>query len=232
MLRYVNRFVDCVGSVVSPLRRRAFWFRGRRVPYWVHRYNRTWANERAVEVALGMRVAKSVSSKDVLEIGNVLAHYGLSEHTVIDKYEKHPRAINIDIMDFTPVRLYDRIISISTVEHVGRDESPRSRDKAIRAVGKIKHLLTPDGFAFVTIPLGVNRWLDSALFANIWEDSEIVFLKRISFVNEWCEVDREEAEYSGYGVHFPAANCIAVMLLGASQSSATAWESLLGKQPS
>lgn len=228
MMRLFNPLVDHVGTWLSPLRSRKFRFRQRVFAYCVRSYNRTWANERAIEIPLGTCVAKSAPAEEVLEIGNVLAHYGITGHTVIDKYEKHRRATNIDVMDFQPERRFSRVIAISTVEHVGWDESPKSREKAVSAVDKIKALLAPTGYALVTFPLGINHWLDSALWAGRWEDSEVLFMRRVSLINEWREVGREEAEFVAHGVPFPGANCIAVMLMGGERCGSGMCEKMFG----
>ena len=51
------------------------------------------------------------------------------EHDIVDKYEKKKGIINQDIVDYKPDKKYDLIISISTLEHVGWDETPRENYK-------------------------------------------------------------------------------------------------------
>src|SRR3954451_22447894 len=72
---------------------------GRERRLFVHRYNETWRNERAVEVPL---VVEALDAHPVLEVGNVLGHYGHCGHTVVDKYERAPGVLNVDVLDFAP----------------------------------------------------------------------------------------------------------------------------------
>ena len=110
---------------------RTFAVGNRTYQYATDHYNRAWRNERAVELALGRGFLDEHNGQRLLEVGNVLAHYGASGHDVLDKYEDAPNVINDDIVDFSPDPPYDAILSISTLEHVGWDERPREPDKTL-----------------------------------------------------------------------------------------------------
>src|SRR3990167_2732239 len=92
--------------------------------YFCHPYNTTLANERIVEVPIIWREVQRYQPQRVLEIGNVLHHYFPIKHWVVDKYEKAPGVINRDVVEFYPRQRFDLIVAISTLEHVGWDESP------------------------------------------------------------------------------------------------------------
>ena len=70
---------------------KAFSMNGQEYPYFVHPYNRTWANERAVEIPVVRSFLEESQGKRVLEVGNVLSHYGPVTHQVLDKYERFAR---------------------------------------------------------------------------------------------------------------------------------------------
>src|SRR6476469_7061547 len=55
-----------------------FTFQGAAYPYLIHPHNFTWENERAVEVPIAWRAVMlaRVRGGRVLEVGNVLGHYG------------------------------------------------------------------------------------------------------------------------------------------------------------
>ena len=72
------------------------------------------------------------SSGKVLEVGNVLSWYGPVHHDVLDKYEVTSGVINQDVVDFVPRHQYNVIVAISTIEHVGWDETPRDPTKVLR----------------------------------------------------------------------------------------------------
>src|SRR6266498_2275420 len=87
------------GQLAFPVTRavrrgRTFPFRGERLPYAIHRYNNTYRNERAVEIAIATWFLSGTESGRVLEVGNVLAHYGVTGQTVVDKYEPASGVIN------------------------------------------------------------------------------------------------------------------------------------------
>ncbi len=144
---------------VDPLVRAAVWLRegrrrggtfefaGRSYPYCVHLHNRSWRNERIVEVPIVWAEIAARPGARILEIGNVAAHYQRFRRDTVDKYEPFPGVVNEDIVEFRAVRPYDLVVSISTLEHVGFDEEVRDPGKSLRAVEAIRRLLAPGGLA-------------------------------------------------------------------------------------
>ena len=94
--------------------------------YFFASYGATWSNERAVEIPIFMTYLKNALQKKqkVLEVGCVLDHYVSNEGSwrVLDKYEIFPGVVNEDIVDFRPNQVFDTILSVSTMEHIGFDE--------------------------------------------------------------------------------------------------------------
>jgi len=186
-----------------------FTFGGASYPYLLHNYNRTYWNERAVEVPIVARVVERERGA-ILEVGNVLGHYRRGSHDVLDKYEVAPGVINADVLDWSPGRRYELIVSISTLEHVGWDER-RERDKVARVVERIRTWLAPAGQAVVTWPLGYNPWIDALIDTGTF--AELGFLRRISADNRWAESDREGIRGAAYGSPHPLGNAIAIATL-------------------
>jgi SAM-dependent methyltransferase len=121
-------------------------------------YNTTILNERAVELAV---VFDWLPGKGAgLEVGNVLGHYGVTGHRVVDLYERASGVDNVDVFDVHDS--FDWVVSVSTVEHVGWDVG-RSPFAAADAIHHLRGLLNPGGRLLVTIPLGWNPPLDAAL---------------------------------------------------------------------
>ena len=57
-----------------------------------------------------------------------------------------------------------KIVSISTIEHVGWDETPRDPNKIPRALENLTtRCLAPGGEIVVTLPIGYNTYLDKLL---------------------------------------------------------------------
>ncbi|MBH0190215.1 MAG: hypothetical protein HP492_00290, partial [Nitrospira sp.] len=114
------------------VRTKTFRFGGREYDYLYHPYNRTWKNERGVEIPIFRELLLQHEGKRVLEVGNVLSHYFPIQHDVVDKYEVSPGVINKDIVGFLPQQTYHLIVSISTLEHVGWDEQPQEPAKLLQ----------------------------------------------------------------------------------------------------
>ena len=119
-------------------------------------YNQTIRNERAVELAVAFHWLADRTGSG-LEIGNVLNHYGVTGHRVVDLHERAPGVDNMDV--FYVDGSYDWIVAISTIEHVRWDVE---RD-AEGAAAAVEHLLTLTDNLLVTVPLGWNPPLDAEL---------------------------------------------------------------------
>lgn len=208
--------------LVDPLVRRVEWVRhgrsrgasfalaGRTYPYFVHLHNRSWRNERIVEIPVAWAEIAARPGARVLEIGNVVAHYLRFPHDTVDKYEPYPGVINEDIVAFRPAEPYDLVISISTLEHVGFDEEVRDPSKVLRAVDAIRRLMAPGGLAVLTVPLGYNADIDAHLETGRLRFDRTSCLKRVSADNAWIEVPWSEIRSAAYGTPFPNANALVV----------------------
>lgn len=205
--------------------RQRFRFDGRDYRYFRHKYNRTWRNERAIEVPIVWDLVRGRDPGRVLEIGNVLAHYFPVTHDVVDKFEQAANVRNVDVVDYAPERDYDLIVSISTIEHVGFDEPERERRKARRAVENLKRCLAPGGRLLITVPVGYNPGLDEMLGADDLGFSHTRFLRRPAFANKWREVPWravEDVRYRGEGLQSALALAVCRYDAPAASSGASA----------
>ena len=141
--------------------RKFFNFKGKKYSYFINKYNKTWRNERCVEIPIVKEFLKNPYEK-TLEVGNVTKNYYKNDYIVIDKYEEGPGVTNVDIIDYEPFERYDKIIAISTLEHVGEDVKDPSL--AIDAIEHLKTLLAPNGKMLITIPAGFNEPLERHIF--------------------------------------------------------------------
>lgn len=204
-----------------------FVFEGQRYRYFCHPYNVTWGNERTVEVPLARQFLAAAKGRRVLELGNVLAHYGLAGHEVVDKYEVAPGVRNLDLFDIPLEPPYDAILSISTIEHIEVDEeiyrsgayvgespgppAPGSHaDTPLRVAQHLVDLLAPGGRLMVTWPLGANAFLDAAAFRGDLAFDTLHYLRRLDDRNRWQIATLDEVRDLRYGTPFPCANAIAV----------------------
>ena len=152
---------------------------------------RTWTTERAVEVPVARRVLERHAGARVLEVGNVLSHYGPVAHEVVDKYERADGVANVDVLDLPRRPEYDLVLTVSTLEHVGRDEHPREPARAVAALEHLRGMLRPGGTLFATVPVGYNPELDRALAEGPYELSAMRG-------RPWREVDPAEAFQCSY----------------------------------
>jgi SAM-dependent methyltransferase len=189
-----------------------FGFRGKTLPYAFARYNNSFLNERTVEIAIADHFLAGVKGR-LLEIGNVLAHYGHTGHTVVDKYENIPGVLNVDIVDYQPEIRFDTVVAISTLEHVGWDETPREPDKVLRAVEAIRGLVADGGRLLITLPIGYNPRLDEALKQGEVKFPQESWLVRTNQRNDWVETDRDECLARRYNDPFTGANGLYVGMI-------------------
>ena len=160
---------------------------GQRYHYLYNRHKFTWLTERAVEVPVAQALVDEHASDRVLEIGNVLSHYRPQQHLVVDKYEQAPGVLNRDVLDLGGLGQFDLIVAISTLEHVGWDESPRDPAKAQRAVKVLRSLVAPGGLLAITVPVGYNTAFDAALRTGEVPLNRAVALRRAG-ATKWREV--------------------------------------------
>lgn len=191
----------------------SFAYRGRTYPYHVSRNGRTWMTERGVELPIFAELVRGAEGRRVLEVGRTLNGYfdGLS-HTVVDKYDEHAEVARVDALDYRPAEPFDLIVAVSTVEHIGWDELPRDRDKALRAVEHLRSLLAPGGELVFDWPLGAHPGLDEAADSGVLPVEGC--LRRVGRTNRWVEASWAEVRGTPYDDMIWRGNAIAFCRLG------------------
>lgn len=180
-----------------------FGYFGRELEGFDHLYNSTYLNERRVELAVAIDFLSDIDSTNVLEVGNVLAHYDVGGHVVVDRYEQPTgyQALRdwpyyqVDVFDIaTQVgSSWDRIVAVSTLEHVGFDmdpAGPTDPDAAPAAIAYLRTLLAPEGRMLVTVPCGFHPVLDQLITEDL-----MGALRSATFVRDWAT---EEPDESGW----------------------------------
>jgi hypothetical protein len=197
--------------IIPTLPKRPFRYKGEDLPYVYHRYNMTWASERCVEVPIGRWWAGRFDAGAVLEVGNVLSHYGPVQHQILDKFEKGAGVINEDIVTFRPAKKYELIFSISTFEHIGFDDEAEgsSATKILEAIEACRKLLSPSGTLVITIPINYNPELDELISTGRLPSKNRTFLFRRGYT-DWVETDQASALKARYKAPFPYANAVMV----------------------
>ncbi len=188
---------------------RTFTFRGKTYPYFCHIYNRTWQSERAIEIPIVSEFLNRHQGDRILEVGNVLSHYYLVNDDIVDKFELGDGVTNEDIVSYRSAGKYDLIVSISTLEHVGWDETPREPMKVLAALENMKRLLKDGGEILVTLPVGYNLELDRLLKQGAIKFSEFYCFKRTARYT-WTEAHWSDIENITYDHPFPYANGLVI----------------------
>lgn len=167
-----------------------FNFDGVEMDCFYHRYNRTCMNERMEELPIVWHLINSKPGRleRVMELGNVFVHYdkyrklmlsAVDRWTVVDKFEKSPGVINDDIMKWEPAELFDCIVAVSTVEHIGTGgdeymyakmyhvDNPQVEDwSPVQVMERLKGMLATGGRLIVTWSPGYNLVWDDAFRAR------------------------------------------------------------------
>ncbi len=188
---------------------RRFEFLGTRHAYFLHGYNLTWCNERAVEIPIVWAAVSARRGGRVLEVGNVLSHYFATGHEILDKFERGPSIRQEDVASFRSPRRYDLIVSISTLEHVGWDEEPQDAGKIGRAIANLTAHLAPGGRLLVTLPLGYNPPMDAQLAAGALPFDRCHYLKRRGMVT-WEEAGWDDVAGAAYAEGWPGARGLVI----------------------
>ena len=191
---------------------RTFTFEGRQLEYLVDGYNRTWGNERAVEVPIALDWLSRRPAGPVLEVGHVVGHYAprAADHTVVDLYEPEDGVLNVDAMTYDPGTTFPSILAISTIEHVGYDEEDQDPDKPRRLLDHLTGLLSPGGELLVSFPLGYHHQLDRDLVDGRLGLEDVTILRRATTLGVWEQAALADAPRIRYGLPFNRANGIAV----------------------
>jgi len=118
---------------------------------------------------------------------------------VLDRYERGPGVINLDIVDYHPEKTFDLIVTISTLEHVGWEDMERDTGKGLLAFKHLAGMLAPGGLLMATLPVWINE--DIIRFATV---GDIPFNELYGFVrsgdeNEWKQVDPDTAAETPMG---------------------------------
>jgi SAM-dependent methyltransferase len=187
-----------------------FEFGGERYPYVFCPYKWSWLTERTVEVPIAQAIVDASAGKRILEVGNVLSHYGPQSHVIVDKYEQTPGVLNLDVMDLEDLGQFDLIVAISTVEHVGWDEEPRDPDKAPEAVRRLVAQLAPAGRLLLTVPIGYHPGLDAALRSGELTAARSSALRRYGRGPRWQEVPADDVWGTPYDFLLYSARAVLI----------------------
>lgn len=98
------------------------------------------------------------------------------------------------------------------MEHVGHSYGEKlDPDKFLKSILNLKRHLAKNGTLVITVPLYYNPFLTELVIAKKMPFTTVFFMKRISFMNDWKQVNYLQAvkghAYDGY---FAGANILCV----------------------
>jgi hypothetical protein len=170
------------------MRSATFEFDGETYAYCDAAYNHSADNMRSVEIPIAQRFMATASN--ALEVGNVLAHYGVISWPVVDWREG---GIKENVMTWQPPHTFARIVSISTLEHIDHGRYKTVRPYSPRDIVKrLYRWLASGGELLATIPIGYNRLWDEALMAATL-GARALYMRRLNAENEWEQCCKEQA---------------------------------------
>ena len=177
----------------------AFEYNGKNILLYEHAHNCGYIDgrmtERSVEVALAKEWLKNCKG-NVAEVGAVTPYYFYSDKIsdIIDPTDKHIR-VNCKASIFDVSLKGKNVLSISTVEHIGRNEYGLIENmNAIDAIEKILHEAES---CLITAPLGYNELLDNWVRSN--RDNSIIRIMKRGINNHWTEISTYDFEEINYG---------------------------------
>lgn len=165
---------------------RTFTFDGSKYIYETGKYDLARLNERAVEVPIAAKLLET--NDNVLEVGNVLRHYGHRPYMVIEGGKEFVVNYLLGKWSTAPTPIYDCSICIGGLAHLAVDD-------AIDMVQQIKGALKPGSPYLFTIPHGSNEDIDMAITVNDFEVDYIMRMdKRDGELHTWKQELRRFGE--------------------------------------
>jgi hypothetical protein len=102
------------------------------------------------------------------------------------------------------------IVSISTLEHIGRDDDTNDPDKIFSVINNLRNCLSAKGLLIFSIPIGYNQSLDNNIFQGNININDKYYLQRKTKDNRWAEISEETAKLSQYNFPYRAGNAILI----------------------
>lgn len=197
-----------------------FDYFGRQLSAYGHLYNSTALNERSIELAVALDFMAGRDPVNGLEIGNVLAHYDVGGHVVVDPYEQPTlwqanerwpyHAVDVFDVATQVGSSWDWIVSISTLEHVRWDMDPSQAadpEGSLRAINYLHDMLAVDGQMLVTVPCGFHPLLDEAITEELTGATRsCTFVRTHGDQPTWVQTD--EPTVLPYGMTGPWAESV------------------------
>lgn len=171
--------------------------------------NKTFYNERMIEIPIFKGILKQNRGKKILEVGNVMHNFMNTKHDVLDKYEVSKGVINEDIITYNPQKKYDLVISVSTLEHVGWDEIPKNPSLIFDAIKNLKKITKKDGEIIFSIPWNYNTFFDKIFLENKIGFTNLTFLKK-NKKDVWLETTLNDLKKVKFNFKVPCANALVI----------------------
>jgi len=166
-------------------------------------YNNPKNNERRAELPIAFWFI-SMYYNNLIEVGEVTPFYAEVTYDVYDPSGEKPNTKKIDGFDIDYTN--KNVLSISTVEHIGRGDYgfPVVPHQALEYIKLVKSQCNK---FLITFPIGYNRELEEDLIL----DNQDFFIVERDSINNWKTVDHKDFSRYEYNSPYYAGNAIAVL---------------------
>jgi hypothetical protein len=170
------------------------------------KYHEPTNSERRIEVPLLAHFIQRADKDEVIEVGAVSNHYFPSHHRIYDPTDERAIKEFAERLDYVG----KNVVSVSTVEHIGRAEYGLSSTSPYRAIIALSKMLEAETY-LITWPIGYNTLLDSYArnVLTIFNDKNIITAKRDAD-NNW-EITNPRSFDFGYNSPYPLGNAIIII---------------------
>ena len=172
--------------------------------YFYHLYNDTKNNERCVEVPIGFYFLDMFENSSIIEIGAVMPYYSsVTFHRVYDIIDSYENCIRDDLTKINFSFYGLNVLSISTIEHIGKGDYGLEVNDEI-GINFLKKIINESKNYLITFPWGYNKNFDSKILQN---NIDFILIKRISEF-EWKIDDTKDISNIQYNNPYSYGNSV------------------------
>ena len=145
--------------------------------YFYHSYNDTKNNERCVEIPFGFYFLNKFKFDTVIEIGAVMPYYSdIVLHKIYDIIDPYDKCIRDDLTKINFSFNDLNVLSISTIEHIGKGDYGLDVDDD-SGINFLKKIINESKNYLITFPWGYNKNFDERVLQN---NIDFILIRRIS----------------------------------------------------
>jgi hypothetical protein len=175
--------------------------------YFDHSYNNTKFNERCVEIPLGFYFLNTFDVNSIIEIGAVMPYYSNNiVHKVYDIIDPYDKCIRDDLTKINFSFNDINVLSISTIEHIGKGDYGLDVDNE-SGITFLKKIIQESKNYLITFPWGYNKNFDEQILQN---NINFILIKRVSEF-DWKVVTNDNVNNIQYNTPYSCGNSVVLI---------------------